>query len=97
MKLEYQLSKLAIKDLENIWEYTFANWSLKQADKYIKQIISQINKVCLNPEIGRPIFNVKPKHRMKKINSHLIIYKVDNHTLKVDRILHEKMDIENQL
>jgi len=97
MKLEFQLSKKAELDLENIWEFTFTNWSIKQADKYINQIVDQINKICLNPKVGRPIFKVKPHHRMKKINSHLIIYTIDNHTLKVDRILHEKMDIENQL
>lgn len=97
MKLNYQLSKLAEIDLENIWIYTFENWSIKQADKYINQIIKQIEKVCSNPEIGKSISEIKSKHRMRKINSHLIIYKIEDEILKIDRILHEKMDIENQL
>ncbi|EPR71065.1 hypothetical protein ADICYQ_0656 [Cyclobacterium qasimii M12-11B] len=37
MKLKFQLSRLANNDLENIWEYTFTNWSLKQADNYPNQ------------------------------------------------------------
>ena len=97
MKLTYQLSELAEKDLENIWDYTFKHWSIKQADKYINQIIKQIDKICSNPEIGRSISGIKLKHRMSKINSHMIIYKVENRMLQVDRILHKKMDIDNQL
>jgi len=38
VKLNYQLSRLAEKDLEDIWEYTYLNWTSKKADKYIKQI-----------------------------------------------------------
>jgi len=97
MKLKYQLSKLAEEDLENIWDYTFTNWSLKEADNYIKQIFKQINKICSNPEIGRSIFSVKPQHRMIKINSHLIVYKVENTILKIDRIIHERMDIKREI
>lgn len=97
MNLKYQLSKLAEKDLEVIWDYTYANWSIKKADKYINQIIIQIGKVCSNPELGRSLTEIKPEHRMLKVNSHLIIYKIEDEILKVDRILHEKMDIENRL
>ena len=83
--------------MENIWEYTYENWSLKQADNYIKQIIAQIDRACSNPELGRQIFSIKPNHRMIKINSHFIVYKVDGKYLKVDRIVHERMDIPNRL
>ena len=97
MKLEFQLSRLAINDLENIWEYTFTNWSLRQADNYVKQIMTQINNVCKNPELGRQIFSIKPNHRMIKINAHFIVYQVDGELLKVDRIVPERMDIPNRI
>jgi toxin ParE1/3/4 len=97
MKLKFQLSELAQKDLENIWEYTYSNWSVKQADKYIKQIIEQVEFLCHNAEVGRLIPAIKPKHRMYRVNSHLIIYKFDSHFLKVDRVLHERMDNKNRI
>lgn len=97
MTLEFYLSKIARKDLENIWKYTFTNWSLKQADKYAKKIFNQINKVCSNPEMGRSIFQIKPNHRMTKVNSHLIVYKLEDSIVKIDRILHLNMEIENRL
>ncbi len=34
---------------------------------------------------------------MSKINSHLIVYKVENKVLKIDRIIHERFDIINQI
>ncbi|WP_339926238.1 type II toxin-antitoxin system RelE/ParE family toxin [uncultured Cyclobacterium sp.] len=97
MRLKFQLSRLASNDLENIWEYTYTNWSLRQADNYVKQIMNQINNICINPELGRQIISIKPNHRMIKINSHFIVYKVDGEVLKIDRIVHERMDIPNRI
>ena len=97
MKLEFHLSRLASRDLENIWEYTFKNWSLKQADNYVKQIMIQISNVCSNPQLGRQISSIKLGHRIIKINYHFIVYKVEGQYLKIDRIVHERMDISNRL
>ncbi len=36
--MKYILSKKANNNLVNIWEYTFENWSIEQADRYIRII-----------------------------------------------------------
>ena len=36
MKLNYELSKLVLTDIDNIWLYTIENWSKTQANKYYK-------------------------------------------------------------
>ena len=59
MKLTYELSRLAEKDLENIWKYTFENWSLKQAGNYINQVIRKIEEVCLHSDLGSNMDYVK--------------------------------------
>ena len=97
MNLNYELSKVAEKDLEEIWIYTFETWSNKQADKYINEIIQKIQLICKNPEIGRQLINIKADHRMLKINSHLIIYKVEANKIKIDRVLHQRMEIKNNI
>ena len=38
----YRLSPLAERDLEEIWFYTFENWSAEQADRYHNQIMAAI-------------------------------------------------------
>lgn len=97
MKLNYQLSKLALDDLEDIWEYTFETWSKTQANRYYKEIIQGIDVICKNPEIGKSIEEIKSNHRIRKVKFHLIVYKVKNNIIFVDRILHERMDIDNIL
>jgi len=97
MKFEYELSRLAQKDLNSIWDYTAEQWSPNQANKYYKYIFSEINKICSNPEIGKSIKDVKDNHRIKAVKSHLVIYKIENGKIFIDRILHQRMDIDNKL
>lgn len=95
--MRYELSKLALEDIDSIWEYTVQNWSIEQAEKYYIDIFSTIQLICQNPEIGKTINEVKAKHRRMNIGSHMIIYKSINNVNYVDRILHQRMDIENHL
>ncbi len=97
MKLKFELSKLALKDINSIWDYTAEQWSVSQANNYYKQIFEVIDLICENPEIGKSIKLVKEEHRSKIARSHMIIYKIRKDKVLVDRILHQRMDIENQL
>ena len=51
----YRLSPLAEADLENIWLYTFKNWSLEQADGYQREIIAAIEQLAQRIKTGRPV------------------------------------------
>ena len=48
---KYIITKKAIKDLSNIWNYTFDNWSVQQADIYYKMLIKNCNTIAKNPNI----------------------------------------------
>jgi len=95
--MKYIISKLALEDIDSIWEYTVQEWSIKQAEKYYNTIISKIQLICQNPKIGESIKDVKDTHRKQNIGSHMIIYKFQDDLIFIDRILHQRMDIENQL
>ena len=95
--MKYKLSTLALEDINSIWEFTLQNWSIEQAEKYYNEIFSTIELICLNPNIGKSINEVKEIHRTKLIGSHMIIYKFRNQTIFIDRILHQRMDIESHL
>lgn len=96
-KLNYRISKLALKDLDKIWLYTLNKWSSSQANKYFNEIIKGINLICRNPEIGKSIDELKSNHRILKIKAHLIVYKREKNEILVDRILHENMDIKSKI
>lgn len=97
MKLRYQISNLGKQDLENIWKFTNENWSVNQANKYFEGIIDQINLITENPGIGKSIELINKGSRVTKYKSHIIIYKVNEDTIKIDRILHRKMNIKKWL
>lgn len=97
MKISYELSYLAQDDIDKIWVYTFETWSKVQANKYFKELFKTIETICQNPEIGYSISYIKADYRIMKFKSHLIVYKFSHQTIFIDRVLHEKMDIENRI
>jgi toxin ParE1/3/4 len=50
---EIVLSKKAAIDLEDIWNYTFHNWSEKQADIYYESLTESFQDIKRNPNIGK--------------------------------------------
>ena len=97
MKLDYQLSNLALSDLENIWIYTAKQWSIQQANIYYKQLFDSIDEICRNPKVGRSIAEIKKGYRRMNVKSHIIIYKYSKTKIYIDRILHQRMDVKNRL
>jgi toxin ParE1/3/4 len=97
MKLNFEISRLALEDLNTIWEYTAEQWSTEQANKYYNEIFSVIDKICRISDMGKAIDEIKKGHRRVNMKSHMIVYKVNGTTIYIDRILHQKMDIEKHL
>ena len=94
-----RLSRKAITDLDGIWDYTAQTWSEEQAVIYYRQIYGAIQG--LN---NLPVFLEKRYDVIKlglfglKVGHHIIFYKkVNNGSISVDRILHERMDYERHL
>ena len=94
MKRSYRISRLAELDLEEIWMYSYHTWSKTQADNYYHQLFKSIDALCKHPEQGISIDDIKQGHRKMLVNSHMIIYKYDQYEVWIDRILHQRMDIE---
>ena len=97
--MKYKISLLASQDLENIWLYTFEEWSIEQADRYLNLIMDEIEYVAQKPESGFDFSSVRKNYYRTIIKSHLIFYRIDkkNVIIEIIRILHQRMDIENRL
>lgn len=94
----YRLSKEAIKDLSNIWNFTFEIWSENQANKYYGQIKEGFREISIDPEIGRNFIGVDKSFLGYHVNRHIIFYrKHKTKRIEIVRILHEKMDIPNRM
>ena len=96
--MSYKISHKAYEDIENIWLYTFENWSLEQADRYINLLFDEIEYLADNPNSGKDFNHVRKNYRCSKVKSHLIFYRLDKQSyIEVIRILHQRMNIENRL
>lgn len=97
--MEYKISNEALKDLENIWIYTFENWSIEQADRYFGLLMDEIEYVSQNPQSGKDYSHVRERYFRARVKSHFIFYKTNLKTNEVEiiRILHQQMDIDERL
>lgn len=97
--MKYKISNEALNDLEEIWLYTFNNWSIEQADRYVGFLIYDIEYIAQNPTSGKDYSNIRKGYFRSRVKSHLIFYKINLKTeeLEIIRILHKQMDIESLL
>jgi len=97
--MNYILSTEAANDLENIWLYTFENWSIEQADRYLNLLLDEIEYLCTKPESGFDFGKIRKGYFRTKVKSHFIFYKIKRKQseLEIIRVLHEMMDIESHL
>lgn len=95
----YKISVKASEDIENIWLYTFENWSVEQADRYVNLIIDEIEYIASNPNSGKDFNHIRKNYRCSKVKSHLIFYRLveKQKDIEIIRILHQRMDIKNRL
>lgn len=97
--MKYNVSKEASADLENIWLYTFKNWSLEQADRYLQLILDEFSYLSKAPYSGKDRNDIRDGYRSSKIKSHIIFYTIEIQVAQIEiiRVLDEKMDIPNRL
>lgn len=95
----YKISAEASEDIEHIWLYTFENWSIEQADRYVNLILDEFEYLSDNPTSGKDFSHVRKNYRCSKLKSHLIFYRYAEKQADIEiiRVLHQRMDIENRL
>ncbi len=95
---KYSFTEQAVDDINAIWNYTFDQWSEEQADKYYYEILEKCVMLAINPGIGHEYFNLFENLRGFKVNKHIIFYRqIDQSSIEIERILHERMDLKNRL
>ncbi|SFQ50070.1 type II toxin-antitoxin system RelE/ParE family toxin [Flavobacterium akiainvivens] len=74
---QYRISAKAFKDLEDIYEYTFLNWSEEQANRYYLLLIQEIQYISEHFNEGKDMGHIRPGYKCSKVKSHLILDKKD--------------------
>ena len=88
--MNYKISREALRDLENIWIFTFENWSKEQANRYVSLIIEEIEYLANYPDAGHNFGNIIEGYFRSRIKSHFNFYRKIRQAdgIEVIRILH---------
>ncbi len=95
---KYELTNKAVEDLTDIWNYTFENWSERQADKYYQLLIESFTEIAENPVLGKNFDAIIESLRGFKVGRHIVFYReIEGRRIEIIRILHDHMDLKNRL
>lgn len=95
---KYHLTRKAVNDLTEVWNYTVHKWSEKQADQYYQALITCFEDVAKNPKVGKPYTEVHPDLLGANINRHIVFYRVLSNTeIEITRVLHQRMDLKKRM
>jgi toxin ParE1/3/4 len=94
----YEITRRALRDIEEIWDYTISKWSVKQAEGYTDGLFSCFDSIADGDMAGKPIDHVRSGYRKASYGKHLIFFRVAaGGIVEIIRILHDSMDIESRL
>jgi toxin ParE1/3/4 len=89
--MPYRLSRLAERDLDEIWSYVAEDASLETADRLIDAIIERFELLSEQPRMGRLRPEFGSGVRSFTVKNHVIYYRHDGEIL-IARILHGRRD-----
>ncbi len=88
----------ALRDLQDIWDYTFDRWSEHQADKYLSQLKFTCHALADKMVAGHNYDRIPEKYLGYKVGKHIIFYRIVSSTeILVVRILHGSMDLTGRI
>jgi toxin ParE1/3/4 len=93
----WRISQRARRDLAEIWRYSYSQWGLQQADRYVARLYEAFSKLVANPSLGRAVPAARKATSKYRCGSHLIFHRWPRKQLHIIRILHESMDHKQQL
>ena len=89
---ELRLTPAALQDLEDIWQYTAHHWSISQAERYIDRLTACFNALAAAPMVSSACDHIRPGYRRQVVERHVVYFRVDQDSVTVVRVLHERMD-----
>ena len=94
---KYSLTNKAVEDLSDIWNYTFDQWSERQADSYYEMLIENCQAISDKPDIGKNYEGIINRMFGLMPGRHIIFYrKINPNEVEITRILHQMMDLKNR-
>jgi toxin ParE1/3/4 len=96
--INYFLTKKAVDDLSDIWDYTYEVWSENQADNYYHALLQDCKAIAENQNLGKNYVEISSDIFGYKSGQHIIFYrKINTLEIEITRFLHSRMDLKNRI
>jgi toxin ParE1/3/4 len=94
---EYRLAPAAERDLETIWTYTYHQWGINQANRYLDRLAKAFSDLAHAPMAAPSCDHIRRGYRYRHIERHVVYFRITDYGIAVVRILHERMNPPNHL
>ena len=91
------ITRQARRDQDNISRYTLERWGRAQLLSYVGGLLDALDAIAASPKVGRLVTGLPRVYRRYPYGSHFIFYTVNDDTIRIVRILHQRMDAERHL
>ena len=95
--MKYRITEAAYNDLDEIWFYTFQEWSEDQANRYFELIIQEIENFSEQPQKAKRFSKLNSEYYFFRVLSHYVFFKYGDEKIDIIRILHKMMDFPKHL
>ncbi|MFD1157714.1 type II toxin-antitoxin system RelE/ParE family toxin [Roseovarius aestuarii] len=87
-----RLSREALNDLDEIWDYTAETWGPDQANRYLEDLRSVIEELPEGKTVSQGAEDTLPGARKVFRGRHVVFFRDSIETIDVIRVLHQQMD-----
>jgi toxin ParE1/3/4 len=91
----YKLSEFADSDLEDIYEYSFAEFGFMQAEDYLEGVHNLFEQLTLFPNEGILRKDIAENIRSIPYQSHIVFYLIYEKSILIIRILHQSQNAQD--
>ncbi len=95
--MNIKFTPLAEEDLESIYHYSYQQWGVHQADKYIDRLYHDIEQKICEYDLGRHFPYSKKGYRFITSQKHFVFYRYEKNDVIIIRILNKVMNMGDHL
>ena len=86
------VSDTARADLKGIARYSEREWGRARKSQYLASIRARFGTLRQRPEIGAKRPDIGGVYRSLPVGRHVIFYRIEDETVVIIRVLHQRMD-----
>lgn len=86
----YHLSREAETDLDDIAEFSVAEFGVPRAKRYVEALVETFRLLTVYPRMGRPVGTARRGLRRTACGRHIVFYTVTAYGVLIVRVIHGK-------